>query len=90
MSQTRRTFDASFKLQVVRLIKDQGITVSQVCRDMSLSETAVRRWVVQFEVEQSAQRGDTDGLLLPLSDTLMFHLSPRAKKADAFFNRSLS
>ncbi|MDR3055355.1 MAG: transposase, partial [Zoogloeaceae bacterium] len=57
MSQTRRTFDASFKLQVVRLIKDQGITVSQVCRDMSLGETAVRRWVAQFEAEQLGQRG---------------------------------
>ncbi|MDR3054880.1 MAG: transposase, partial [Zoogloeaceae bacterium] len=44
-------------MQVVRLIKDQGITVSQVCRDMSLSETAVRRWVAQFEAEQLGQRG---------------------------------
>ena len=49
MSQTRRVFEASFKLQVVRMIKDQGMTVSQLCRDMNLGETAVRRWVAQVD-----------------------------------------
>lgn len=42
MSQTRRTFDGSFKLQIVRMIKDQWMAVSQICRDMNLSETVVR------------------------------------------------
>ncbi|WP_300337052.1 transposase, partial [Accumulibacter sp.] len=36
MSQKRKTFDPSFKLQVVQLIKEQGLSVAQVCRDMSL------------------------------------------------------
>ncbi|MCB1966539.1 MAG: transposase, partial [Candidatus Accumulibacter sp.] len=42
MSQRRKTFDPGFKLQVVQLIKEQGLSVAQVCRDMSLGETAVR------------------------------------------------
>ena len=39
----RRTFSAEFKLQVVQMIRDQGLSVSEVCRDMKLGETAVRR-----------------------------------------------
>ena len=55
MSQKRKTFEPSFKLQVVQLIKEQGLSVAQVCRDMSLGETAVRRWLAQFAPEQSGQ-----------------------------------
>ena len=44
MTQKRRVFDASFKLQVVQMIREGGLTVAQVCRDMELGETAVRRW----------------------------------------------
>ncbi|TGC30269.1 transposase, partial [Pseudomonas citronellolis] len=55
MSRKRRAFDASFKLQVVQMIKDQGLSITQVCRDMDLGETAVRRWVQQYEAELSGQ-----------------------------------
>jgi len=57
MSRKRREFDASFKLQVVKMVKEQGLTVPQVCRDMDLGETAVRRWVQQYEAESSGQTG---------------------------------
>lgn len=43
MTRKRRTFDASFKLEVVKMIRDQGLRVTQVCQDMNLGETAVRR-----------------------------------------------
>ena len=49
MKQKRRAFDASFKLQVVQMIKDQGLSVGQVCRDMGLGETAVRRWLTTHQ-----------------------------------------
>ena len=42
MNEKGRTFDTSFKLQVVQMIKDQGIKISQVCEDMNLGETAKR------------------------------------------------
>jgi transposase len=32
MSRKRRSFDTEFKLQVVKMIKDQGLSVGQVCR----------------------------------------------------------
>ncbi|WP_410482482.1 transposase, partial [Ralstonia flatus] len=49
MARERRQFDASFKLEVARMVKDQGRSVSEVCRSLSLGETAVRRWVAQYE-----------------------------------------
>jgi len=57
MKKERRVFETSFKLQVAKMVKDQGIGVSQVCRDMELGETAVRRWVAQYEAEQLGQAG---------------------------------
>ena len=36
----RREFDTSFKLEVVRMVKDQGLPVSDVCRSMDLGETS--------------------------------------------------
>ncbi|MGY2183483.1 transposase, partial [Pseudomonas agarici] len=57
MTDKRRTFDDSFKLQVVKMITDQGLAVSQVCRDLNLVDSAVRRWVQQYESEQLGQAG---------------------------------
>ncbi|WP_408259029.1 transposase [Paraburkholderia xenovorans] len=39
MTRRRRQFDASFKLEVVRMVRDQGLSVSEVCRSMDLVET---------------------------------------------------
>ena len=53
----RRVFDTGFKLQVVQMVKVQGLTIAQVCKDMKLGESAVRRWLSQFEAEQLGQNG---------------------------------
>ena len=39
------------------MVKVQGLSISQVCQDMKLGESAVRRWLGQFEAEQSGQSG---------------------------------
>ena len=31
---SRRVFDTSFKLQVVQMVKAQGLSIAQVCKDM--------------------------------------------------------
>lgn len=97
MSRKRREFDASFKLQVVKMVKEQGLTVPQVCRDMGLGETAVRRWVQQYEAESSGQAGigkpltpeqqrirqlEAENLRLKQDNDLL-------KKASAFFAREM-
>ena len=53
----RGTFDAEFKLQVVQMIRDQGLSVGDVCRDMKLGETAVRRWLAQVGEETAGRPG---------------------------------
>ena len=97
MTKQRRTFDADFKLQVVKMIKEQGLRISQVCRDLDLGETAVRRWVVQYEAEQQG----LPGVGLPLTPEQQRIRALEAevrrlredneilKKASAFFAREL-
>ena len=51
----RRTFDTAFKLQVIKMIKEQGIPVAQVCRDLKLVDSAVRRWLAQYEGERNGK-----------------------------------
>jgi transposase len=97
MTQKRRKFDASFKLKVVQLIKDQGLSVSQVCQDMKLGETAVRRWLRQVDAELAGKTGigkpltaeqqrirqlEAENRQLRLDNELL-------KKASAFFAREL-
>lgn len=56
MDQVRRSFDEGFKLQVVGMVKEQGLSVAQVCRDMAVGETAVRRWIQQLETQVPSQQ----------------------------------
>jgi len=51
MSRTRRDFKSEFKLQVAQMVLDQGLSVSQVCKDMDLTESSVRQWVKQLRAE---------------------------------------
>ncbi|WP_028240940.1 IS3 family transposase [Stutzerimonas azotifigens] len=97
MSRKRRSFDVSFKLQVVQMIKDQGLSVAQVCRDMNLGETAVRRWLQQYEAELSGQPGIGKPLTPEQQRIRQLEAELRQlkqdnellKKASAFFAREL-
>jgi transposase len=40
------------------VIRTSGKSISQICRDLALTETAVRRWVEQAAID----RGERDGL----------------------------
>ena len=94
---SRRTFDASFKLQVAQMIKIQGLRTSQVCKDMELGESAVRRWVSQFEAEQHGQSGAGKPLTDEHQRIMQMELENRQprgdveilKKASPFFAREL-
>lgn len=97
MSRIRKTFDVSFKLQVVKMIKEQGLSVSQVCQDMDLGPTAVRRWVQQYESEQLGQSGIGKPLTAEQQRIRQLEGENRQlrmdvdilKKASAFFAREL-
>ena len=93
----RRAFDASFKLQVVQMIKAQGLSVGQVCKDLNLVESAVRRWLSQFEAEQSGLPGIGKPITAEQQRIRQLELENRQlrgdvdilKKASAFFAREL-
>ena len=45
----RRRFTREFKLEAVRLVSNQGLTVSQAAQDLDLHESVLRRWVKDFQ-----------------------------------------
>ena len=47
----RRSFTAEYKSEAVRLVREGGMTVAQVVRDLDLTESALRNWVQQAEVD---------------------------------------
>jgi transposase len=57
MTRERRTFETSFKLEVVRMIKEQGLSVPHVSRTMNIGQNAIRRWVIQYEAELKGHSG---------------------------------
>lgn len=97
MSQNRRTFDPSFKLKVVQMVREQGVSVAQVCRDMKLGDTAVRRWIAQFDAEQLGQSGIGKPLTVEQQRIRQLETQNRQlqsdndllKKVSAFFAREL-
>ena len=40
-----------YKAEVVKLIHESGKSVGQVCRELDLTESAVRKWMAQTEVD---------------------------------------
>jgi transposase len=55
----RRSFTPTFKAEVVALVRQGERTLPTICREMDLSETAVRRWVEQAAVDAGEQDGLT-------------------------------
>ena len=49
----RRKFTAEQKADAVRLVREVG-SVPQVARDLDLTETALRHWVKQAEIDEGA------------------------------------
>ena len=56
----RRAFTTEFKAQAVRLVRESDRPISAVARELDLTETALRSWVRQAEID--AGRGATGTL----------------------------
>src|SRR3954471_22024615 len=52
----RRQFTDEFKASAVRLVLDEGKTVSAAARDLDLTETALREWVQRAQADRSQGR----------------------------------
>ena len=55
----RRSFTPEFKAEVVELVHQPGKTVGGVARELDLTETAVRAWVKQADIDDGRR---SDGL----------------------------
>ena len=79
------------------MIRVQKLSVVEVCRDMKLGETAVRRWLVQFDAEQLGQPGIGKPLTSDQQRIRQLEAENKQlrgdvdilKKASAFFAREL-
>jgi transposase len=58
-SRPRRSFTAQFKAEIVELCQRGDRTIRQVTEDFDLTETAVREWIKQAELDTGAR---SDGL----------------------------
>jgi transposase-like protein len=47
----RRAFTKEFKAETVRLVLEGGRSIAEVARDLDLTESALRLWVHQAEVD---------------------------------------
>jgi transposase len=90
----RRAFTDQYKSDVVALCRTSGKSIGQVCRDMGLSETAVRRWIAQAEVDRGKREGLTTGERQELTELRKENRALREerdllKRAAAFFAREV-
>jgi len=57
MTRQRRNFDPCSKLEVVRMIAEQSLSISHVSQSMDNGVSSIRRWMEQYEAEQQGQPG---------------------------------
>jgi transposase len=55
----RREFADAYKAEVVALCQKGDRSMAEVARDLDLTETSVRRWVAQAEVDAGRRPGQT-------------------------------
>jgi transposase len=57
---TRRVFSEEFRAGAVRLVLDEGKSAGTVARDLDLTESALRNWVMRARAERT--KGKSGGL----------------------------
>ena len=97
MTRKRRSFTDEYKAEVVNLIIEQGRPVRQVCQELGLTESSVRRWVQLAEIDAgrgpegaltTAEREEFRRLRRGLKEVRMER--DLLKKATAFFAKESS
>ena len=86
----RRSFTPEFKAEIVELCRRGDRSIGQVAKDFDLTETNVRTWVKQAEIDQGERRGLTTEERAELSKLRRENRSLREdveilKRATAFF-----
>ena len=88
----RRSFSREFKAEVVELVQRPGNNPSSVARDLDLTETAVREWVKQADIDAGRRDGLTTAereelTRLRRENRVLREERDLLKRATAFFAR---
>ena len=88
----RRSFTKAFKAEGVALVRQPGNSVVSVARDLGLTESAVRGWVKQADIDDGNREGLTSAQLAELAELRKENRVLREerdilKRATAFFAR---
>ena len=97
MNKQRKQYEAAFKLEVARMVVDQGLSIAQVVKDMNIGRSAVCRWIEQYRAEQQGKPGIGKPLTAELQRIRQLENENRQlksdnailKKASAFFAREM-
>lgn len=93
MNKARPFYESSYKLEVAKMVVDQGLTITQVCKDLSISQSALARWVRQYRAETRGETGIGNPLTAEQQRIRAIEIEVRQlrednallKKASAFF-----
>jgi len=88
----RRAFTAAYKAEVVEFCRRGERSIPEVARDLDLTETAVRRWVQQAEIDAGQRPGLTSSeqeelARLRKENRLLREERDILRRATAFFAR---
>ena len=83
----RRQFTAEFKADAVKLVRTGGQSIAQVARNLDLTETALRGWIRQAEIEAGTQAEREELVRLRRDNKRLQMERDILKKATAFFAR---
>lgn len=88
----RRSFSDEYKAEVVELCRTSGKSIAAVAHDLDLTETAVRRWVAQAEIDAGRRPGLTteehaELVALRKENRVLREERDILKRATAFFAR---
>jgi transposase-like protein len=79
--QKRRVFTDEFKADTVRLCQVGDRSIAQICKDLGVGETALRRWVELADAEVHADRSPKLALTTAERDELS-ELRKRVKRLE--------
>jgi transposase len=90
----RRSFTKEFKAEVVELVRQPGNSAASVARDLDLTQTAVRAWVKQADIDDGDREGSTSAQLAELAalrkeNRVLREERDILKRATAFFAREI-
>jgi transposase len=89
---SRRSFTEQYKSEVVALCRGSEKPMSEIARDLDLTESVVRRWVAQAEVDAGQREGLTSAereelTSLRKENRVLREERDILKRATAFFAR---